>query len=451
MAEGQPVDCFDRLKRIPLWSSYSRWERNLEFSVGGEDRLEVRNEIGGAAGRLTGIDNNVARVRTRVWGDLWIRDDFRVFVEYLDAEASYSNGVVPLSGDVTHSQFLNLFVDTKLGTFLDRAVYGRVGRQEMNYGSQRLLASPDWTNIRRSYDGAKIFWQTEEVGIDAFWLRPVTNLVGRFNTPDAKRQLAGLWTTYRPSKEQTLNAYYLYVDADLPVRFGAAPGGRGGYNVNTFGGRWNGDHPLANLLAGVEDGPLAGSLLWDFEGACQLGDWSGRRISAGMTSTGVGYAFFNLPLQPQLWAYFDYASGTQHRDDPTSTFETFNQPFPAGHTYLGYLDEVGRANIHDLNFQESVYPAKWITSWLQYHIFRLDQAGDALYGSEPGLSTVRFDPTRTAGTNVGQELDFVTEFHLGRHTTFILGYSKIFSGDFITETGPKTNPEMFYMQYYIRW
>ncbi len=35
---------------------------------------------------------------------------------------------------------------------------------------------------------------------------------------------------------------------------------------------------------------------------------------------------------------------------------TFQQLFPFGHFYLGYLDLVGRQNIRDLNFQLSMHP-----------------------------------------------------------------------------------------------
>ena len=33
----------------------------------------------------------------------------------------------------------------------------------------------------------------------------------------------------------------------------------------------------------------------------------------------------------------------------------------------------------------------------------------------------------------------------------MFGYSEMFSGIFINETGVQTNPEMFYTQYYFRW
>jgi hypothetical protein len=49
------------------------------------------------------------------------------------------------------------------------------------------------------------------------------------------------------------------------------------------------------------------------------------------------------------------------------------------------------------------------------------------------------------------EHNLVTELQLGRHSLLVFGYSKLLSGNFITETGVQTNPEMFYAQYYFRW
>jgi hypothetical protein len=155
-------------------------------------------------------------------------------------------------------------------------------------------------------------------------------------------------------------------------------------------------------------------------------------------------------MQPQLWAYYDYASGTPNLAG-TGAFETFNQLFPFGHYYFGYIDAIGRENIHDLNFQATVYPSKWITGIAQYHIFRLDQARDALYGTSPGYPINRRSVTGAAGTDVGQELDLFVNITLDRHSTVQVGYSKFFEGDFIRETGVSTSPELFYVNYYIRW
>jgi Alginate export len=438
--DGQPVDFFDRLKRMHFGDDWM-------LSIGGEFRDRYVNEIGGANGRLNGKDQRYDLMRNRVYGDLWYQDRFRVYVEFLDAQ-SFGQSLPPLAIDIDRSDLLNAFVDIKLGEFGDNPLYARIGRQEMFFGSQRLISPLEWSNTRRTFEGARAFWHSECFDVDAFWVRPVQNYPNRFDAADANRQFAGAWATYRPSKEQTIDLFWLYLDEDLPVGLGKTTGGRFGYDVHTVGGRYNGYAKMSDLSSRAEG--LCGSLLWDIEGAYQFGDYSNRLIAAGMTSTGVGYSFAGLPMEPQLWAYYDYASGTPNPDG-TGTWSTFNQMFPFGHYYFGYLDEIGRENIHDLNFQASLYPAKWITFLSQYHFFRLDQAKDALYGTSPGYPVVRRDPTGRAGTDVGQELDLFLNFTLDRHSTLQIGYSKLFAGDFIKQTGVNTSPELFYVQYYFRW
>jgi hypothetical protein len=445
---AEPVDFLDRFKRMHF-GACDDWM----LSLGGEFRYRLANEIGGTNGRLNGKDNRYDLIRTRVYADLWYQDRFRVYVEYLDAQ-SFNQDLPPLATDIDRSDLLNAFVDIKVAELDDHPVYTRIGRQEMLYGSQRLISSPDFTNVRRTFEGAKLFWHSDKIDVDGFWVRPVLNYPGRFDSADYNRQFAGLFNTYRPAAGQAVDLYYLYLDNDLPQKLGAAPGGRGGYDLNTFGFRYSGDRKISDLLPGCggcgggQD--LRGSLLWDVEAAYQFGEFTNRHVVAGMSSTGLGYAFNGLPMQPQAWIYYDYASGTPHLNGQ-GTFETFNQLFPFGHYYFGWLDEVGRENIHDLNFQLSFFPVHWITMITQYHIFRLDQAQDALSGVTPGYPVNRFSPTGAAGTNVGQELDLLANFQLDRHNTIQVGYSQMFSGDFIKQTGVNTNPEFFYVQYYFRW
>ena len=119
---------------------------------------------------------------------------------------------------------------------------------------------------------------------------------------------------------------------------------------------------------------------------------------------------------------------------------------PLVHGLVGFG---GPENIHDLNMQPALYPTQWITTQVQYHIFRLDEAKDALYGAS-GVP-LRIDPTGKAGTNVGQEIDLLTNFHLSKHTDFLLGYSHLFAGDFIKQTGNGRDVDYLYAQWSFRW
>ena len=151
---------------------------------------------------------------------------------------------------------------------------------------------------------------------------------------------------------------------------------------------------------------------------------------ASAATVGVGRNWREACMTPTVWLYYDYASGDSDPNSGRST--TFNQLYPFGHYYLGWIDLVGRQNIHDLNAHFFLYPANWITFFCQYHNFWLASSQDALYGANG--APLRRDPTGQAGNEVGQELDFVTNFHLARYSDLMVGYSRLFGGKF-----PRTN------------
>jgi hypothetical protein len=131
---------------------------------------------------------------------------------------------------------------------------------------------------------------------------------------------------------------------------------------------------------------------------------------------------------------------------------TFHQLFPFGHYYLGWIDQVGRQNIHDVNVHLYLYPAKWLTLWVQGHSFYLANRRDALYNAAG--NAIRRDATGRAGSEVGQEVDVVLNFHLSKHADVLVGYSHLFGGDFLRNTaGPNAaaNAGQFFIQTSYRW
>lgn len=411
----------DPLKRMHICDDWL-------LSTGGSVWWRYMNETNS---RLLDTDNEYNLVRTRVYGDLWYQDIFRFYIEYIDA-LSNDEELVPLVIDENRSDLLNIFADLKVAEINGRGAYLRAGRQELLYGSQRMVSTLDWANTRRTFEGVKWFWHGEKCDLDVFWAQPVVPDPHNFDHGDEERSFTGLWYTYRPEKGHFLDLYYLNLDQQANVAVGRG-GVLGDFNISTLGMRYTGDRC---------------HMLWDFEGMYQFGDWSNQDFSAGAATAGLGYHFADLPMNPQFWVYFDWASGD---DSPGSgdTRSTFNQNFPFGHYYLGFLDRVGRQNIQDFNMQLVFYPAKWLTSIVQFHTYRLDNAEDALYNAAGAVS--RSDPTGAAGRDVGHELDLRFNIHLDTHSELWFGYSKLFSGDFIERTGPDVNPEMTYLMYIYRW
>jgi hypothetical protein len=403
-------DFLEELHRIHLGD-------NWLFATGGEFRWRHVHEFNS---RLTGKTNDFDLLRARIFGDIWYKDTFRIYAELISADTA-NQDLPPLRTDEDRLDFQNLFFEVKIGELDGKPVYVRAGRQELLLGSQRLISPPDWSNTRRTFQGVRGYWASEKLDVDLFWVNPVVPDNAGWSSIDHNQNFYGAWITYRPEKKQAIDLYYLFLDnANKTTTLGLNLAAK---SVHTLGTRYSGD----------KDG-----FLWDFEAMLQLGDRGGEPITAGAATAGIGYNAKSLPWNPVVWAYYDWASGDHSPN--SGRYSTFNQLFPAGHTYFGAIDLVGRQNIRDWNAHLYLYPAKWLTFNLQYHVFTLDSATDALYNAAG--APIRASLKGTAGGQIGQELDLLANFHLSKRTDLVLGYSKLNAGDFISNTGPHRSPEL---------
>lgn len=415
-------DLLDRLKRFHP-------NEDWMLSLGGEERLRFMNALDDA--RLTGVQSSFLLDRTRLYGDLWYRDLFRIYMEGIDAHTT-PQGQAPLAIDVDTMDIWNLFVESKVATVDDAPVYVRYGRQELNLGSQRLISPSDWSNIPRTFQGVRATYNVSRFSLDAFWVNPVLINANQLDSPVHNENFSGIWSTFRPVQGQSIDAYYLYLGQSQPVAKGTS-NIVGGFNVNTIGSRYSGDRD---------------NFLWDFEAMYQFGNWSNQSTSAQAATGGLGYRFADVPMAPNIWALLDYASGDPHLGSG-GTHRTFNQLFPWGHTYFGYLDLVGRQNIVDPNLQLTVTPSPWLLVGLQGHFFYLASARDALYNSSGTALFV--DPTGRSGNHVGNEIDFYTNIHLSKRQDVLIGYSHLFVGQFLQAAGTTAAPNLIYVQYSVKW
>jgi Alginate export len=406
------------------WSSvYKRVHvgEDFLFSTGGELRYRFNNY---SEYQLSERNETHDLTRLRLYGDLWYRDDIRLFVEMLDARI-FHNTLPPATNDRTGTDLLNVFAEVKMADIAGAPVQIRAGRQEITLGSQRLIASPDFANTLRTFDGVRSYWHSPMWDVDAFWVRPVVPNANRLDSSDNQRAFSGVYAIHRPTPHAQLEVYLLNLNDTRTATLG---------DIVTFGGRFAGD---------VEK-----RLLFDFEAAAQTGTTAGKTISANMATAGLGWHFARLPWNVSFWTLYDYASGNS---DPTNkdVTRTFNQLFGGNHAYFGYIDLVGRQNIRDLCFQFEMNPQPWIQFRTQYHLFNLVSSRDALYNLAG--TPLRRDPTGRAGDEVGSELDFLLNFHLTPHQDVVLGYSRLFAGRFLRATGTTNDPQYFYAQYSFRF
>ncbi|MBY0473982.1 MAG: alginate export family protein [Nitrosomonas sp.] len=418
-------DLFDPVKRIHLASDWL-------LSFGGNFWYRYIHETDSRL-NAEGTNNDFHMLRTRFHADLWYRDRVRLFAELLDARA-FGSELPPLVTDRNHADILNMFADIKLANINNGPAYIRVGRQELMYGSQRLISTLDWVNTRRTFQGVKTFWRTAEWDVDAFWMRPMVIEKGNVDNWDTQQNFFGLWATNKTRPGHLIDLYFLSLINDRNLAATNVLAGnilQGNADTHTIGGR----------LAGNYD-----NFLYELEGMYQFGQRSNLDVSAFAVATGLGYRL-PLPMNPQGWIRYDFASGDSNSKDGRSN--TFNQLFPFGYYYLGFLDRIGRQNMHDINAQFTMQPMPWITFITQYHRFYLANNRDFLYNAA-GQATLQ-DVTGQSGSHIGDELDFRLNLHVNRHQDVMVGYSKMWRGEFLDKQRPGISPDLFYVQYNIRF
>lgn len=415
-------DWLDCLKRIHI-------RDNWLLTLGGEFRYRFMDEI---SSRATGVNNQYGLIRTRAWADLWFRDRFRAYIEFIEAHST-TQALAPLRIDQNPADILNLFLDVKVWENDGVPIYARVGRQELLYGSQRVISPLDWANTRRTFQGAKVFRHGPKWDVDAFWMKPVIPSATQMDWWDLPQNFWGFWATYKPKKGTTRDFYVLGLHDPRPVATGAN-GQVGGFDVITLGTRWAGDQD--------------GRFLYDLEAIAQTGSQANTAIGAFAGALGFGYRFKNMPMTPTFWVYDEYATGNPDPGGPGAV-HTYRQLFPFGHYYFGALDLVGRQNINDLNVQASIQPLRWMTCIFQYHHFTLAQSRDALYNAAG--APIRQDATGASGSHVGDEYDFLTNFHINQHHDVLFGFAHLNPGFFLQNTGNPTPPWLLYLQYSYKW
>lgn len=424
---------FDFLKRLQPFNE------NIVSDFGGEFRWQAKGEDNR---RLTGEQNNHNLFRERLYLDTRAYDRFRIYAEVFWADSSEQT-VPPIFPDLNHGDTNNAFGELKLFDSVDGAWATRYGwHEELAFGNQRLVSPLDWANVRRSFMLIPhLLHRGKTWNVDVFWSRPTVVLARKLDQPNYQQQFFGSYFSYKGRPNEVYDFYYLGLLADRDNTT-ALNGENGEYQVHTLGFRYQG---------------VRNNWLWEGEAAYQFGGHTRAELgslisrSAGMATAGFGRKFAKLPFAPELWFYYDYASGNRAAD--AGTFTRFNQLFPLGHKYLGYMDAVARQNILSPNASLKFYfgPRANLLFW--YYNFNLASARDGLFTAGGALE--RIDPTGRAGRYVGDELDIALNLIMNPNMDWQIGLAHLFSGPFIERTAPTPaeaqDANFFYTQFTVRF
>ena len=393
------------------------------MDVGGQFRWRYHHEKGmGQTPGFTRFQNNTNDFhlsRLRLYSNWRINQDIRVYWEGIYAGLDTNSTYVPRPIDENYGDFLNLFVDIKLtdnGTL-------RVGRQELLYGAQRNVSPLDWANTRRTFEGIKWMHRSEEWSVDTFYTNFVPVVSNKFDEADYDRSFYGIYSVYKGIENLTLDFYYLGFDnqtVGAPITTD--------FSLHTIGSRMNGTF---------------GDWLVELESAQQFGRQSGLGLdhTAMYYTGGIGRKLGDTAGAPTVWLYYDYASG----DNIGGNFNRYNDLFPLGHKYLGFIDAVQRANIETPNLLVTAKPTEKTELLVWYYHFMSNQDTDIV----PAIGGTPV-PQSTSSKDFGDELDLMITFGLGPRSKFLLGWSHFWIGNKIQTPG-RSDADFFYSQWHVNF
>ncbi|TYP94832.1 Alginate export [Fodinibius salinus] len=282
---------------------------------------------------------------------------------------------------------------------LSEMIQLKMGRQELVYGSQRLLGSVNWTQQARSHDALVLKFQQPQahfsVDIGGAYNQEAENVFGN---------------TYG------LNNYKILSYAWLQKGFGS-------WNMSAlFLTDGFEPQPDATNFRYTTGGHLAyGNQPWKFSGSAyyQSGDDLTRNnISAYMFEFKGSYSWASFRLE----GGYDYLSGGK-ASDTNPARHTFNTLYATNHKFYGHMDyflniptDTQGGGLQDLHLGTNYEMTNKADLGLTYHYFAL--ANELPNFQNSGQSTEQY---------LGSEFDLSFAYQFSEDISFKLGYSMMLS------------------------
>jgi hypothetical protein len=406
---ARQTDFLDPLKYIRLGAG-----PDVYLSFGGE--LRERYEFTSNPSFRVGADlrrDDYLLQRLLLHADLHLGPNLRVFTQIGDYRAfGRAENLGP-----TQENRLDLaqaFADLSFDVWDGRLTL-RGGRQEMAFGSQRLISVRDGPNVRRAFDGGRVAFALDGgYRVDAFLARPVAPQQGTFN--DSANRGEALWGIYGTGampgiRGLSFDLYYLgYERQDAEFVQGVAFERRHTVGVRLFGRSSGWD--------------------WNFEGAYQFGSFGQADIRAWTVASDTGYTLPNLPWSPRLGLKADIASGDGNPND--RRLGTFNALYPKA-PYFTELALVAPANLIDVFPSLTVRPTEAMSVEIGWDLLWRHRRADAFYTLGP------FAPLPgSAGGNdsfIGHQAQLTLTWQINRHLEARAWYVHFAKGPTIERAG----------------
>lgn len=241
-----------------------------------------------------------------------------------------------------------------------------IGRLMINLGDTRLIGSPQWAYVARTWDAARVYHVSSHTRFEVLFLSTGVPKGDRFNKPVLGDRIWGTYNTFEKLwGKHTVDAYVLRHDQNRPGGFA----GSGTLGLTLIGSRW------ALSL------PRQSRVTW--EGIVQRGHIGPLQHRASAFAVQGAHITSVSAHRLELMAEYKFASGTKAGSNTSGTFD----PLYAGvHDKFGHVDLIGWKNVRNVR-STATFTSKPDWNWvLMYNDSWLASPFDAGYSTAAGPS-----------------------------------------------------------------
>jgi hypothetical protein len=385
----------------------SDWPKWLSLTIQERGRFESLRSAGTKGATYDGYYLNRFRLTAGFKFSPW----FQATVQGQDSRvAEYETAkIVPTS--ILNSFDLRLAY-VELGKKSTQGVSASMGRQELTYGDGRLMASPDWGNVSRTYDSMRVSAYRPGLKVDAFFGAPV-DVSRKFSMAKVGERVAGIWATF--DKVKPLG----YVDGYGVAKAISVAVGELGVKGDS----------VTYALGFRVGGPITKSLSWEADNVYETGHYGGDNLAAYGTHEAVNWVIGKSAMKPKATLEYNYASGDTNAKDGTRG--TFDQVYASTHAKWGVADLVGWRNMHHAAAKFEFSATKRLKVNTAVNHMWLATVQDGWYGSSGARVVLN---RKATSRDLGWEPDVYVAYTVTRDLTVGGGVGILYGGGFVKQS-----------------
>jgi len=305
----------------------------------------------------------------------------------------------------------------------------KVGRQKIALGEEMLVGALEWANVGRSFDGARLIWNTSVNDLSIFSTIIQENNSNDLNNVNSPKNspgmyFSGMYDTLKLHKAFWLDSFVFARNQD---------GSAHSNQLYTFGARFHNRTEAGNKTASDQ------LIDYSIDVAYQGGQKAGQEIQAyaGIAFVGVN---FNPGLKMRIGGQGAYASGDTDATD--GKYETFDPLYPTPHYQMGFADMTSLRNLTGAGIDYTLWFSPELSVKLDYWYAQRTQTSDSWYAISGAANA---SAALGAEKALYQEWDVLVNYKPRDFLNFQAGYAYAMRGQAMNQANKSGDYQFAYL------